>query len=847
MLLTQFSNLRNNNLHVYLDKRKDVSISSEHIFKLCFDEITKKKALNEDLFFKIMQKDILKILFLSIIKFETNHDIIVSKFTSMIYFLELIAQQKQDKNFRITCVKFTTKNSVELCFSDCFNIVASSTGSNSEHASFFINAELFKKHHDISNSLIVNLNQQKEVLNNLRDCHIGHVSFTKSFYDTVSFFNTEQIYLTKLSFDYFLSHDIFRNIQNPPFEIFDNFKSTSDFHPLSFEHLNCFLRFYKSMHDKHKDMVFVNLMTIEINFLKNVLYSIPFYNDIALLNNRDWHYILNMWINHIIYPGYTEGINFLVTQKNDNYIISIMKKKKCLRHIWLRGNRFKDDSMWFFLSDDFNHIFYQRQMNVSDFLDQDLLNDFHSIYQSKKPHCLLHPTVELEKVCRRKLFTSYRGIFFLDNYGESSSERNQFMKDLSLFENIFKNCKKCTTHFSSHDWMLITNDSRKLQNLYLSSLFLYQPISIIKQSRKQTEQVTAAASSSEIFTDPDEPTVVNITFIVYNDLPSKGGTATVEYVNFPKLNFVYDKITYEISFDLKYLPPTKQDEYKYIKFGIWGKKNNFCTLIHSQHMNPEKKLQFKFKYDSHDFLEDFSEIYYGEIENYNNWGICQMVPFGSVNLIEDIKYIPNCVIFFNQKAKLDRKMKTCVTQLQLSDLPHTSTSLPIHDNILYTEQEILHEKFKIQSIWFILQNGIDLPSEIIQDQKQRNAMFFDPYKPFEEKNYFIKFAITDGFKLPKLSNDPYENILNTSEIELPKNDKYFINFVFHPSITDKDISENIPKLLTWQTKRGDSFIHIKDMIASQFNGFFGHEQTEIIILSVSNTYMRKELMKITFN
>lgn len=854
MSLSRFSNLRTNILDFELFDENFVDVPfSYSLLEECFERF-EKKIDDIQRIMKILSKDVLKRLMNSILIKETDNYRRCKMFSFALYFVDIYAQQKQNRDYRITSISYTFKNTLSLSFADSINQSVKTFETKKPNPSVIVNAELFKKHHIVANSIMINFNTNKKLPKMCQKHNIFVIEFTKSFIDSKVVRYEEDLYVVELASQYVFDESIgkFKSNQSSKYEIFENSDYVGVSDPFNYDHNNMLLFFNQlekytdnNGHIRTKKKL---IMVFEINFLKNVLYLRGTHT--RDIRSHDWRYILNHWLNHIIYPGASEGNHFEISKKDDNYILSIMKGQTVLRHMWMKNDRFRDNNMWFFLSNDFNMIFRQVHYDITQIFNQDIFNSFLEIYQKKKPFCPLHPTIDLQKVVLNNVFNAYRGVLFIGPYGDNQFETCQIFKDLSIFENPFHNCKKCVKYEKTFVEYCKTTQ-HQLRELYLRSVFMFKNVKFSEPRRSQ-ESVASSSNTRQSDPNPSEDTQINLNFIIYNDLPSKGGSVMINFVNFPLLTLRYAPYSFQITFDLKYLPFCKQEEYKFVKFGIWGVDHGIAhpSVFHESMLHPDRPVKIRFdKSMAHLFSPhaSYSEMFYGELEGFIPWGKCEIKDDMTADFIRDINYTPECVKEFHLQQSIDTKMKRSINQLQLSDLPPLSTtSLSIHESSSDIESEVLHNKFKIQSIWFILQNDLNLPPEVMESQIERGALYTDPYQRASKKNFYIKMMITDAFNIPQLSDNHFENLINSDSFELPQENKYFINFVYHPLLRERDLSNSVPSYLKCSYGTKTFMVPLKDLTASLMDGFFGHQAKNITIKTITNINVETEIMKFLF-
>ena len=466
---------------------------------------------------------------------------------------------------------------------------------------------------------------------------------------------------------------------------------------------------------------------------------------------------------------------------------------------------------------------------------------------------MLHPSKDPEKSYRNKLFFSYKGIFFLQDYYSQDVEKGPFnvlFNILSQFENPFTNCDKCKKYDAYSKSLIHFNPtkeyiSKSLFRQYILCVFFELPLNLTLPS---VSHLFEPSSSNDV---PHQEPIVNdvrlIQFILFNDLPSKGGTISCEMNDFPILNF-QPSAKYEFLFNLKYLSLKKQDELESIAFAIWV---DYCDgdkriLLTQKLSNEIEKIVFQPPYNPTNIQYP---IYYGELENYVIWGKCSVSPSYSPSiLIEKSDEVPDCVKEFNLSLLLTTEMKRCTNHFQLSNLPPSPSSSKTHLNTHDLELEINHKQSKIHSFWFVLQNNITLSDEIITDQKKRSTVYENTYLPKQKRNFYLKCVITDDFSHPKFPLEAHDFLIDQSEIELEKRNKFFFNFIADPSIDLSDLPQSIPSMIYIKYKSKLSILNLKSSFekAIETNGLFGHEMGNVSFYSITNFNKETKFLTVIF-
>lgn len=828
MQAPRFINLPNNavkrlKIHSLLPEMPTMPTMETYLSKV--RELYPDKMLLE----KLSRNDILTFLMISVIHATTEHQL--AKFKSALHFIEIILSQKLNKNFRIESLAFEDEADLVIYFSDGIKAEAFQPDIISSRE-YCVTPDIFRQLHLVANAIIINLNNNQDPKSKHIFKHIKRIIFKKTLWDSHA--NIDYRINIEFSYCFIVGDDgkeCFINEQCPFTHTFRNYSQTTRIHPTDFSFYNAFLSFEQSI--SIGDITrFELIMRFELNFLKNVIYLVNVGDSFHWKIENTLDYIMNAWINHLIFPGFDEGCVFEIANNPNHIQMNIHQYGKCVRTIYLKKMISSFTRWWFVLGLSFSDFFKVEMIDFNLFLNQDLLNFFYQRYHKKKPFCLLHPKQNPEHYYKNELFCSYQGVYFIRDWFRNCPDRPYptFILKWAELENRFQNCHICV----NHDFFQIimgTTDLRFLKNLVLFSYFGVIPA---------PEKIASSSKDSRIVSSPSSSYIeLDVYFTIFTDIPTRGGTISGAMIDFPQLNLSFEKF-YKIRFNLNFIPPNNGN----VRFSIWSvdiitqERDNILF-----EMNLDEIKIFRFV-KTEQFQNKF--FFYGESNNI--WG---PVKFNdSLKIFEDANFIPTCFEEYNLQRKIELQAKKNVNQFLFPAVTKSTSSGKDRQKI--SESDLLSNNNNM-SFFFILQNNIDLPPETIEDQKKKNLLYVNSYLPGRKKNFLIKCRTLAEFQIVDLfTYDRLDYLISLDKITLPKTNRYFFNFFMHPDLRNLDLPPSVPQNIIMikniNGRKEREYLGIKphNASANSISSVSGTECNSITFFTLTEINTEKKFLKILF-
>ena len=815
------------------EKKPSRSIVEQYIEEL--RKLYPKLMIHDD----VNKNDVLTFLIMSLVN-VTSEENRLSRFTFALYFFDLILSQNRPRCVSIESIGFENDSELTLYFCDSINetVFKENKIDGTSTTSFSIDARLIREYHLIANSIMGNLNYCDTELALKTVEGVKKISFRKTFWDCYDGID----YQVEIEFSYLAAENekgkvVFINDQHPFIDCFINYSQNSTIYPTDFDSFNAFLTFY-TLSDKNSKPLRRNsgpIMKFEFNFLKNVIYLVHDPDPTDLSFKKEWTYIFNGWINHLIFPGFQERYYFQFLDRKKPKC-KIIRDRRCERSFNMKRSMFSFQ-MWFVLKPSFSECFRSKMIEFNTFLNQDLINVFCTRYQRKQPYCLPHPRKNPEKYYTNTLFYSYKGVYFIDHW--MTLDETQYMPGFMIqwagLENRFTECHRCD-HNDPFEEIDLTNST--LTTPFLNEILLFSYFGIIPSKENPYSSSRALQpSSSNIVRSPD-PIDVNFTFFI--DIPTKGGTIAGAMIDFPKLNISFDQ-RYQLKFELKYISPSNTT----VEFAIWYyDKTNGLNII-MFHQKLEESFCFCFgKMDISDKV-----FYYGEIDII--WGKCEFND--SPVIFENIEFTPECVINYNIQRKIELESKKFKNQFLFGIGPQQSIKSG-KDSKRMSEADLLDDGTENWSFFFILQNGLDLPADTIRDQDERHLLFLNTSLPGKRKNYVLKCRWMSQFQMGALFQyNDLDYLITQNIFTLSKHNRYYFNFFMHPKMDHLHLPQTIPiQIIMILVSKGTAkrqYLGIKPSNASVNGDVFimGSAYDSVTFLTQTLIGGEKEFLTIVFN